>query len=341
MPSPMPSASSMPSVSQQPSFQPTQYIYYPRWGDEGEVSSEQETCVRGSYYEITDERVRVANSKAEGFQNEVDSNWVYDTLEECCKEHFWWEIPACEASEGTGFGQGSEVTKKGAFVKYYPAAAENGNLYCLNDGEQPAYMTNDFDKWMFDTLEDCCTTGFSDSQVIDYCLTNSVVSDNSLNNKFTPPELRVTEPNGTCHQRKVQYRPSYAYDGAVTEMCVLAGREPKYMRDQSDIWLFASLEECCQQHFWWSMSSCTSTGGDQGEAGQTNSGTFLEKPFYPVFLQTQPECAGDGQQPDYMFNNDLYMFATVDECCNEYFMWADTGVCIANSVVVAIPNTST
>ena len=68
---------------------------------------------------------------------------------QCCKEHFWWEIPACEASEGNGFGQDSTVTRKGAFFKFYPAAAESGNLYCLNDGEQPVYMTNDFEKWMF------------------------------------------------------------------------------------------------------------------------------------------------------------------------------------------------
>ena len=107
------------------------------------------------------------------------------------------------------------------------------------------------------------------------------MTDNSRNNKFTPPELRVTEPNGTCHQRKVQYRPLYSYDGTVTEMCILAGTEPKYMRDQPDFWLFASLEECCQDHFWWAMSSCT--GGNQGEAEQT----LLENPFYPIFSEVR------------------------------------------------------
>ena len=108
------------------------------------------------------------------------------------------------ASDGTS-GNSAEITKSEAFTKFYPDR-HGENKYCKNDGNQPTYMTNNFDIWMFDTVEDCCRT-FGGSELIQYCNEHSVIVDNLLNNLNTPVENRVTEASGKCYKRRCKYYP--------------------------------------------------------------------------------------------------------------------------------------
>lgn len=312
---------------------PTEIVYFPRWGTEGEVESEQETCIRGSYYSIVDTNVHALRSQAEAYQEANIRGHLYPSLEECCATHYWWDLDACVASGGT-FGNDSTIIKAAAFTFYYPDR-EGENKFCRNDGEQPAYMTNNFQIWMFNSVEDCCRTYYGGSSLVQFCNENSVISDTPLNTLSTPLVNRTLVASGQCFKRRCKYYPWWGWEGEVgseVETCIIDGEEPEYMHEDPDTWMFDTLDACCETHFWWEVPSCTATGGKvQGnDARATKSGAFTL--FYPIFDRTS--CSNDGAQPAYMTDVFwIWMKSALDECCETYFPF-NKNECRRNAAVV-------
>ena len=156
--------------------------------------------------------------------------------------------------------------------------------------------------------EDCCRTYYSGSVLTSYCVDNSLIFDTPLNNLNTPISERVTRASGKCFRRRCRYYPWWGYEseiGSETETCIIDGQEPDYMQDDAGTWMFDTLESCCLSHFWWEVPACTASGGRQ-------PGKFL---LFSLVKTT-------GGQPDYMTDVFwIWMFETVESCCNHYFQY--------------------
>jgi len=280
---------------------------------------------------VRQNNVVALRSEAEAYQEANFKGHLYPSLEECCNVHFWWDFDACVASGGS-FGNDSTIIKAAAFTMFYPDR-EGQNTYCLNDGQQPVYMTNNLKIWMFNSVEDCCRTYYGGSSLVQFCFENSVISDTPLNNLNTPVANRVTKASGKCFRRKCKYYPWWGWEteiGSEVETCIIDGQEPGYMHEDPDTWMFDTLEACCDTHFWWEVPSCTATGGKlQGNSAvATKSGAFTL--FYPK--HDIGACANDGAQPDYMTEVFwLWMKETIEECCETYFLF-EKSACLRSSV---------
>ena len=146
VPSLLPSLSSSERPSSQPSFSqpPTQlsskpsldpssssqisHLYYPDWfGDN--------TCKN--------------DGQEPSYMAANPMFWLHDTLAECCASHYWWKSNECLGT-----------TTSASAGLYYPDWSGD-NEGCLNDGNEPAYMTQYSTLWMHATLESCCDEHFS------------------------------------------------------------------------------------------------------------------------------------------------------------------------------------
>ena len=96
---------------------------------------------------------------------------------------------------------------------YYPDWSPGGTG-CVNDGNEPAYMSANPSWYLYSTLDDCCTTYFGWNY--DGCMGNV---------------------RGTCV--KALFYPDWE---GTNEGCVDDGNEPPYMRDN-----YVYYSECCRQ----------------------------------------------------------------------------------------------
>ncbi len=100
--------------------------YYPDWETSG-------TCVN--------------DGNIPAYMSAKPDLWLHATLESCCSKNFSWEYNDCILSGG---GDGGTTT----IVPLYYPDWENTDT-CVNDGNEPGYMTSNHDAWMRDTLSAC------------------------------------------------------------------------------------------------------------------------------------------------------------------------------------------
>mmetsp|Transcript_10322 Transcript_10322/g.22982 ORF Transcript_10322/g.22982 Transcript_10322/m.22982 type:complete len:597 (-) Transcript_10322:109-1899(-) len=102
-------------------------------------------------------------SVAPDYMSSNPNGWMKSTLDDCCMSYYQWNYDVC-------FGNGG--TTSAASWLYYPNWS-GGTNECLDDGNQPAYMTNYQSMHMHTTLESCCE--FNYSWDIDTCMAGSGV----------------------------------------------------------------------------------------------------------------------------------------------------------------------
>ena len=105
----------------------------------------------------------------------------------------------------------------------------SGDKTCKNDDKAPQYMKNSPDYWLFDTQVDCCEGYFS--HTLSDCLGTSGVTSS---NKYYPDW-------------------SGSGDGCIQD--TVDTPAPKYMHG-SNVWLFDTLDACCDAHFSYDNASC-------------------------------------------------------------------------------------
>ncbi len=77
--------------------------------------------------------------------------WMHSTLESCCSRNYLWDYDNCIGGGGGGVVATTAVPPSAGL--YYPDW-ENTDI-CLNDGNEPAYMSSNPTAWMLDTLFAC------------------------------------------------------------------------------------------------------------------------------------------------------------------------------------------
>ncbi|KAL7447635.1 hypothetical protein ACHAXS_000031, partial [Conticribra weissflogii] len=76
--------------------------------------------------------------------------WLHETLQECCEMNYPFMLDDCMGVKATATG-GFSPSSLSRF--YYPDW-ENSDTFCVNDGNEPQYMKNSPDIWMFPTLSE-------------------------------------------------------------------------------------------------------------------------------------------------------------------------------------------
>lgn len=63
--------------------------------------------------------------------------WMYETIEECCARHYFWDIIGCMSSDSSYVDPTEDL--------FYPDWLGS----CIADGNAPAYMKKHYSTWMY------------------------------------------------------------------------------------------------------------------------------------------------------------------------------------------------
>jgi len=126
------------------------------------------------------------------------------------------------------------------------------------------------------------------------------------------------------------YFPAWASSGTCK---IDEGDAPNYMRVIGGSWMKETLEECCTSHFGWNYVDCV---GADGGANRSAADAM----YYPNWKQGKNECINDGNQPVYMTNNpSVYMYETLEDCCDWYFSWAPNSCLVGEGAAASSSGT--
>jgi len=251
--------------------------FYPDWGN-------SETC---------------KNDGGEPAYMTNNPSYFSSSMEECCERYYYWKKNECMNAENTvvvaadpcSFSSSSSSAIGSASAgRYYPDWT-NGNR-CLSDGNEPDYMRAWPATWMFDNLEDCCDQHFQWD--IESCMSAVSSSDPCSTQVVTPCPTTGVIVQGTQNSIGTYYP-----DWIGSNSCVNDGNAPQYMKNWPYThpagWFFVTLDDCCRQHFSWTLSKCM--GIDSADPcpvnGSVTSTTTTATPLAPATATTDPNAGAE------------------------------------------------
>jgi len=261
-PSSIPSSQPSCTPSSSPSDYATAHLFYPDWSSGGSGCKN--------------------DSKEPSYMAANPSYYMSTTLLKCCTTYFGWNYDVCMGNE-------RGVCKR---ALWYPDW-EGKNAGCINDGNEPKYMTDNAVNMLFVHPKDCCDKHYP----WDVAACTGVVS--SLNSGFYYPDF-----------------------GGSKNICVTGGGQPDYMNNAPSVWMHATLKECCSTNYQYNYNACV--GSDPSAAAAT--GTTTPGLYYPDWLGDNKTCKNDNEEPPYMtLNPTQWMLATLKACCEKNYSWAKEG----------------
>lgn len=232
----------------------TMHLFYPDWspGSEGCANDGREPV----------------------YMSQNPSDYLSSSLSSCCNKYFSWNYDVCMGN----------LPGLCARSLWYPDW-EGSNDGCVDDGNEPPYMTNTKQYFLFTLREDCCREHFGWN--FDEC-----VGDTGLKYQH----LWFPDWEGSDH------------------VCRNGGTQPQYMNIAPEVWMHETLAECCSQNYEWNYDECIGTS-----PAQISPGSGL---YYPDWENSDHVCRNDGNQPAYMTQNPTqWMHNTLQECCDKNYSW--------------------
>lgn len=257
-PSEHPSESPSCTPSSAPTTAETTYQYYADWSPSG----------NGCKNDGNQPNYMAANP----------TNYLYSTLDKCCSTHFGWNYLAC-------MGQLDNVCARSLWYPDWSGADEG----CLDDGNEPSYMTENPTYYMFASKVECCEQHYNWKYV------ECVGTKTSANKGLYYPDFDSSD-----------------------HVCRNDGQQPMYMDQSPEWWMHKDLKECCATNYSWNYEECI--GSDPNATPVANPDT--DGKYFPDWLGSEQMCKNDGTQPPYMSKNpDMWMYDTLDECCKARYSW--------------------
>jgi len=208
------------------------------------------------------------------------TNYLYSTLDKCCTTHFGWNYLAC-------MGQLDNVCARSLWYPDWSGADEG----CLDDGDEPDYMTQAAATYLYANKIDCCQQHYNWRYVECVGAKNSASKNAGL------------------------YYPDF--DGS-DHVCRRDGKQPTYMDNSPSYWMHKDLKSCCTTNYSWNYQKCI--GSDPKAVSVPNPD--VDGKFFPDWLGSDHECKNDGTQPPYMSKNpSMWMYETIDACCKARYSW--------------------
>merc|ERR1712085_136180 len=192
------------------------------------------------------------------------------TLTKCCTTYFQWNFDVCMGNER---GVCSRAL-------WYPDW-EGSNAGCVNDGNEPKYMTDNAVAYMFMELTDCCDQYYK----WDY-------------NGCT---------KATALQNVGLYYPDFA---GSKDICVTGGGQPSYMTNNPTMWMHTTAAACCEKNFSWDEDACLQLGGTT--ILPTGTGKFYKR---SSDWQCVQDCIGSSPCGGLRKNWEKLDYTTRKTCC--------------------------
>lgn len=176
---------------------------------------------------------------------------------------------------------------------WYPAWT--AGVYCLNDGNQPSYMTMNPAEWLHNNRDACCTRYYA------YAYTSCMSEDTVA----------------------IGYYP--AWDG--THECRNDANVPGYMRRNPTQWIYNDVDSCCERYYKWVKADCVSKSGGGASNAVTNK--WYVNHIDMVCEQDCPKANGGpcgGLVPSWKV-----LYETPASCCKSALSWITLSFCEAAS----------
>jgi len=231
------------------------------------------------------------------------SYYLSSTLDKCCSTYFSWNMPVCL----------NQLRGICARALYYPDW-DGANTGCIDDGNEPEYMTNNPVGYLYVSLADCCEQHyFWDKET---CLGAAATQNTHL------------------------WYPDW---GGAEHVCKTGGGQPKYMNTNPTIWMHATLRECCTRNYNWNFDECIGShpSGSSSSGSSSSGSSSASGLYYPDWSAGSANvCKNDGNQPNYMTQNPTnWMHSTLKACCTTRFGWDPT--CLTASITTSGGTTTT
>jgi hypothetical protein len=109
----------------------------------------------------------------------------------------------------------------------------------------------------------------------------------------------------------------YYPDWGHTNTCVANGQAPPYMKKQSDIWMYATLDACCKAYYSWEDDYIACLGGSNSATVAPSEGWYVKWDSYTCVKNCEgaSPCGGIRKQWNVLHD-------TKKKCCDEHLWWA-------------------
>jgi hypothetical protein len=140
------------------------------------------------------------------------------------------------------------------------------------------------------------------------------------------------------------------------ETCRNDGKAPAYMKNKPDVWLYMTLEDCCDRYFNWITEKCIANGPAPATSPAVPSSAYTMPPAYLSYWYPgggssgfDYTCTNLDMAPGFMtILQDHYFELSLDECCDRFYSYGTVGpqwnaACKANTAtgLVALSPTGT
>mmetsp|Transcript_21373 Transcript_21373/g.43482 ORF Transcript_21373/g.43482 Transcript_21373/m.43482 type:complete len:523 (+) Transcript_21373:702-2270(+) len=303
-----------------PTRSPSPYLWYPDWTGANEgcindgqepaymvnnpsyLSEDLETCCSnhynwmyytclgetagggiGMYYPDWTTNTGCLNDGMEPqYMTDNPTTFMHDTLASCCSSNFIWMYDDCMLNSGGG---GVVTTTAPGIGNYYPDWVTRDT--CVNDGNEPDYMSTNPEVWMHVTLESCCSRNY----LWDYDNCIGGGGGGGVATTVVPPSAGLYYP-----------------DWENTDICLNDGNEPAYMSSNPTAWMLETLFACCEKYYSWKQDACM--GGD----GASATGQWFVD--WNSFTCIQDQLGTLANSWDILHNSE-------QECCDTMVPWND------------------
>ncbi|EJK73487.1 hypothetical protein THAOC_04881 [Thalassiosira oceanica] len=233
------------------------------------------------------------------------SNYMSTTLAKCCSSYFSWNYDVC-------IGNLPGICARSLF---YPDW-EGSNTGCVDDGNEPSYMTANAVGYMFTHKSDCCQQHYNWNY--EECLGISTTANSNL---YYPdweqdhickkgggqPQgqqclaRRPGPPTGTLTGKapKTSARMSEIFAEEALSLlfvqcahghlfCPYSGQQPAYMNTNPSQWMDTTQLSCCNKYYSWNSANCLAYGSS---SSSTSAGTGK---FYMNWVTSKcvQDCVG-------------------------------------------------
>ena len=230
------------------------------------------------------------------------ASWLFTTLEKCCEYYFGWNLPTCIGTH----------PQECVSTLWYPDWL-GSNKGCLRDGNEPLYMVQNPDSFIFSDKRSCCEEHYSWG--IDVCMGGIGGTDIAHGNGSS-----TAVGSGSSGGSGEKY---YADWLSSVQTCKNDGLAPQYMVDLEAIWLFDDLDSCCDQFFSYKLDFCKMGGGTSSYTG-TNK-WYASWDDATCFKDCEVGGTDCGGPAGYYQTNNLH--DTKAKCCKEH-IWYDYKNCV-------------
>jgi len=184
-------------------------LFYPAWGY-------LETCI--------------SDGNQGPYMNRDHESWLYGNLISCCQRYYGWDVVGCiqRNAEATLVSGTISSIVDPTDILYFPDWERTDT--CINGGTAPAYMKDEANLWMYESLLDCCKAYYGWEGGFDSCMSSQ---------GGDPPTRSPISESWYVDWGNI----------ACVESC--EGASP--CGGDHEPWdiLHGSKLQCCQIHLWW------------------------------------------------------------------------------------------